>query len=154
MKKLTDWIREFFRTLDWAEVWRYFIIGVCSTAINVLLSFLLKEKLGVDVFLANIIAWIVSVAFAFLANSFFVFRVKPESRREFFSFMTKFFGERVFTLGVEEVIFLLFYTMAQFPYRVVKIGAQVIVIGLNYIISKFLVFRHRNDKSEDTLEND
>ena len=154
MNKAAGWVRNFFRTLDWAEVWRYFIIGVCSTAINVFLSFLLKEKLGIDVFLANIIAWIGSVTFAFLANSFFVFRIKPKSRREFFSFMAKFFGERVFTLGVEEVVFLLFYTLAGLPYRLVKIGAQVIVIGLNYIISKFLVFRHRSSDPEDASKND
>lgn len=156
MKKLFNWVVNFIRTLDWAEVWRYFIIGVFTTAIDVLGSFLLKERLGVNAYIANIIAWFVSVAFAFLTNCFFVFRVRPENRREFLSFMMKFFGERVFTLGVEEFLFLLFYTWAGLPYRTVKFGAEIVIIALNYLISKFIVFRHNQQPAAtgETTAND
>ena len=158
MRKLFRFGHEFVRTLDWSEIWRYFITGVFSTSINVLVSFLLKEKFGVDVFVANIIAWILSVTFAFLADSFYVFRIRPENGKEFLTFLAKFYGERIFTLAVEELLFLLFYIWASFPYRIVKIGAQLIVIGSNFLISKFIVFRHRGNqgaaKTEDISEND
>ena len=44
------------------------------------------------------------------------------------------------TLVIEEIILLVFITWLGFNSMVVKVIAQVIVIVLNYVISKFFVF--------------
>jgi putative flippase GtrA len=55
--------------------------------------------------------------------------------------MISFFGGRLFTLLVEEVILAVFVTWLQWDSMIVKLAAQVIVIVLNYLISKLFVFK-------------
>ena len=54
--------------------------------------------------------------------------------------MVAFYGGRVVTLVVEEVILLVFITLLHFQSMLVKVVAQVIVIVLNYVISKLVIF--------------
>ena len=54
-----------------------------------------------------------------------------------------FFGGRVVTLVIEEIILLVFITWLGFNSMVVKVIAQVIVIVLNYVISKFWIFKDK-----------
>ena len=62
---------------------------------------------------------------------------------ELFRFLLSFYGERLFTLGVEELIILVFITLLRFPRMPVKFVATFITITLNSLISKFIVFRKR-----------
>ena len=55
--------------------------------------------------------------------------------------MFSFFAGRLVTLLIEEVILFIFITWLGLPSMVVKIMAQIIVIVLNYIISKLFVFK-------------
>lgn len=146
MKKLFNWCVNFIKTLDWAEVFRYFVIGVCSTALNIFLFWLFGKKLGWNEHVSNIVAWVISAMFAFLTNCFFVFRVRPNGTGEFFKFMFAFYGERLFTLGVEELLILIFITWLRLPRMPVKFVTTCITIALNYLISKFIVFRRKEEE--------
>ena len=55
--------------------------------------------------------------------------------------MLSFTAGRGFTLVIEEIIILVFITWLKFASLPVKLAAQVIVIVLNYIISKVYVFK-------------
>ena len=154
MKKIINWVADFFKNLDWAEVFRYFVIGVCSTAINIFSYWLLTEKLGMSELIANPLAWLIATTFAFFTNSFYVFRVKPENGRELLAFAWKFIGERVFTLGVEELIIFVFVTLLHLPNMIVKAFATCVTIALNYIISKFFVFRHKDEEKPDAQKEE
>ena len=57
--------------------------------------------------------------------------------------MIHFFGGRLFTLVLEEVILFIFINKLHFNSILVKIAAQFIVLVLNYIISKLIVFREK-----------
>ena len=60
--------------------------------------------------------------------------------------MLAFYGGRVVTLVVEEAILFVFITLMNFPSMIIKIIAQIIVIVLNYVISKLVVFnKERNN---------
>ena len=97
--------------------------------------------------IALAISIIIPVAWVFMAslkkNSEFIGGdVSPWALpKEFFVQMINFFGGRVATLVVEEVILFVFITKLGFGSMVVKIAAQIIVIVLNYVISKLWVFR-------------
>ena len=143
MKKLFRWCINFIRTLDWNEVFRYFIAGFCATVLNIFTFWLLGKQLGFNEHASNVVAWILSTMLAFLTNCFFVFRIKPGNAAELFRFLLSFYGERLFTLGVEELIILVFITLLRFPRMPVKFVATFITITLNYLISKFIVFRKR-----------
>ena len=154
MKKLFNWCVNFIRTLDWAEVFRYFVAGVCATALNITLFWLLGKELGCNEHVSNIVAWVASTMCAFVTNCFFVFRVKPGNFGEFFKFMLSFYGERLFTLGVEELLIFIFITLLRLPKMPVKFCTTCITIALNYLISKFIVFRKKEDGNPAQDENE
>lgn len=57
--------------------------------------------------------------------------------------MFAFFSGRFFTLIIEETIIFVFITMLSYPSMWVKLAAQVVVVVLNYIISKLFVFKNQ-----------
>ncbi|MBR0352836.1 MAG: GtrA family protein [Oscillospiraceae bacterium] len=154
MKKLFNWCVNFIRTLDWAEVFRYFVVGVCTTVLNIFIFWLLGKKLGLNEHVSNIVAWILSTLFAFVTNCFIVFRIKPKNIGELFRFMLSFYGERIFTLGVEELLILIFITLLHLPRMPVKFVTTCITIALNYLLSKFVVFHVKEEKSDDADAED
>lgn len=90
---------------------------------------------------ANIVSWILAVLFAFITNRIWVFDKPTDSVGAFMKQMLSFFGGRVATLVVEEIILLVFITLLHFGSMPVKVVAQIIVILLNYVISKWFVFK-------------
>lgn len=89
--------------------------------------------------IANIFSWVAAVTFAYVTNRTWVFASKEKGLaiiQEAFAF----YGGRVFTLGLEEVVLYVFITLLFFPPLTVKVFAQVIVLILNYVISKLFVF--------------
>ena len=90
--------------------------------------------------IANIFSWVAAVTFAYVTNRTWVFASKEKGLaiiQEVFAF----YGGRVFTLGLEEVVLYVFITLLFFPPLTVKVFAQVIVLILNYVISKLFVFK-------------
>lgn len=90
--------------------------------------------------IANIFSWVAAVTFAYVTNRTWVFASKEKGLaiiQEAFAF----YGGRVFTLGLEEVVLYVFITLLFFPPLTVKVFAQVIVLMLNYVISKLFVFK-------------
>lgn len=96
---------------------------------------------GMNELIADIFSWIIAVLFAFVTNKIWVFQSKNDTILAFVREAVAFFAGRVATLVVEEVILFVFITMLQWNSLGVKIAAQVIVIVLNYVISKLLVFK-------------
>ena len=64
-------------------------------------------------------------------------------KTELFRQAAGFFGGRVLTLVIEEAILLIFINGLGLPSVGVKVGAQVVVLVSNYIISKWFVFREK-----------
>ena len=90
--------------------------------------------------IANIFSWVAAVTFAYVTNRTWVFASKEKGLaiiQEAFAF----YGGRVFTLGLEEVVLYVFITLLFFPPLTVKVFAQVIVLILNYVITKLFVFK-------------
>ena len=85
----------------------------------------------------------ITVMFAFLTNRVWVFQSPTDSVQAFIKQMFVFYSGRVITLVVEEAILLVFITWLGFNSMLIKVIAQVIVIVLNYVISKLVVFKER-----------
>ena len=86
---------------------------------------------------AHIIQWVCAVLFAFFTNRTWVFPTKGKILRE----MLLFFAARLTTLGVEEVFLLIFATILQKEVMAVKVIGSLLVLVLNYVFSKRIVFR-------------
>lgn len=123
------------------EVLLYLFFGGLTFVISVASYAMFTEGLRWNELIANLFSWVLAVLFAFFTNRIWVFQAAVHGRKAFLQQMVSFFGGRVFTLIVEEIILLVFITWMGLPGLWVKIAAQVIVIVLNYVISKRIVFR-------------
>ncbi len=122
------------------EVLWYGFFGVLTTLINIV-SFYFLDKAGMDVYIANLLAWVLSVLFAFVTNKLFVFRSKSMQFSVFLKEMISFFFFRLLSLGIDMggmFICLNFLSMGK---MISKIFMNVIVIIANYIFSKLFVFK-------------
>lgn len=125
------------------EVLMYLFFGGLTFVISVLSYSYFDLICGWNELVANIASWVIAVLFAFLTNRVWVFRAPTHGVTEFLKQMVSFFAGRLLTLGVEEVLLFVFITKLHYPSIGVKVVAQVVVIVLNYIISKLLVFRDK-----------
>lgn len=95
---------------------------------------------GLNELVANVLSWCIAVLFAFLSNQKWVFRVPKTNGKSLLRQLLSFLGGRIITLAVEEIMLMVFISYLHFPSLFVKVTAQIIVIVLNYIISKWFVF--------------
>ena len=120
----------------------YGIFGVTTTIINVV-SYALLLFIGINVQIAVVVSWLLAVIVAYLTNRVWVFNsgavTKVELLREFISFMIA----RLATLVVEMVIIWFGVQLLNQDPIVWKIIDNIVVIILNYIISKLIVFKIR-----------
>jgi putative flippase GtrA len=84
---------------------------------------------------------VICVAFQFFTNRTWVFDGKVETKKDFLKQAGSFTLGRLFTLVVEDLLILIFITWLGLPKMPVKLGATFVVIVLNYIISKLIVFK-------------
>lgn len=141
---------------EYAEIIRYLIIGILTTLVSLGTYYALTLTVldPEDIFqlqVANVISWIVSVLFAYFTNRSFVFKVKDSHiLSEFFKFVLS----RVFTLLVDMAIMFIFVSLLHLDDKIIKLITQVIVIVLNYILSKFLVFIKPKEAKEPKESKD
>ena len=125
------------------EVLLYLFFGGLAFVVSILSFAFFNVTLSLNEHISNIISWIITVTFAFFTNRIWVFDSKTENAGEFMKQMFSFFSGRVVTLVVEEIILFIFITWLGFPSMLIKVIAQVVVIVLNYVISKLVVFRKK-----------
>ena len=143
--------------IKYKELIIYGIFGVGTTLVNFLTYKLFNVLLGVEYYLvSNIIAWFVSVIFAYVTNKLFVFESKSWNVRVVAKEVPSFFAARVFSFLVEEAgLFLLVDILGMEDFGVDILGftisgnmiskviLAVVVVVLNYFFSKFVVFRKK-----------
>ncbi|MBQ7604795.1 MAG: GtrA family protein [Clostridia bacterium] len=142
------------------EVWLYLLFGVLTTVVDWTVSFLLYGILGgaIDekpflIHFANAAAWTAAVLFAFVTNRLFVFKSKRRGKGVLAE-LAAFAGGRVLTLLLQEAIFAVFFDWLGLNEYAVKIGAAVIVVILNYFISRFIFTGRKKHKKEGEPSDD
>lgn len=135
-------LRELFQ--KYREMILYLIFGGLTTLVNIVCYALLARGAGMDVTLSTAIAWAVSVVFAYLTNRKWVFQSKAIGTKAVSYEIATFFGGRVFSGLLDIGIMFLFVEWLGFNDLIVKILSNVLVIILNYLISKWIVFRKKD----------
>lgn len=155
------------------DVFSYIFIGVLTTVVNYVIYFPMlwiltaipAESMGFVNFIcktfggdyeailaiiANVVAWIGAVTFAFFPNKTAVFENHDMSKKTVFREFIGFYLSRLFSLIAECVIIYIFIDLLHLNTVVIKIIASIVVLVLNFVLSKFFVF---NDKKERKNEN-
>ncbi|MBO5522113.1 MAG: GtrA family protein [Roseburia sp.] len=141
MEKLKELLEKY------REVISYIFWGVMTTLVNYLVYFVCTKTLGIDYLISNVIAWFLSVLFAFWVNKVYVFRSYGKDVgtmvREFGTFVSA----RVLSGVLETGMLALFVETLHFNSDVVKIAASVLVVIINYVLSKLIIFKKQGEEA-------
>ncbi len=123
------------------DILSYLFFGVLTTVVNYVVYMPCYNLLNLSATVSNMIAWAVAVAFAYLTNKPFVFKSNDWSAKTVIPELAKFVGCRVGSGVMETAILFLAVDFMGWNGNLWKLLTSVIVVVLNYIGSKLLVFR-------------
>ena len=143
--KINNLIKKFLNK----ETISYLIFGVLTTIINIVvfwfaereLAFIMSEDAASLV--GNVIAWGISVAFAFVTNKLFVFESKSMAFKVVMAELTGFVIARLLSLAFDEGFMFVAIVLLGMNSLLAKIISNVFVVIINYVLSKFFIFKNK-----------
>lgn len=126
----------------------YAFFGVCTTLINMGTYYLLYNVASFHNVVSTVIAWFVAIVFAFITNKLFVFDSKSFKMKVFLYELVSFFLSRLATGVLDVVIMYVAVDVLSLNEMLFKLLSNVIVIIINYILSKLVIFR-KNGKNKE-----
>lgn len=153
---ITLTLKKFFKSLFFSEIFLYIYIGGLTTIINIVSwnfffklidKFIVSEQIAWKV--AEGIAFAVAIIFAFFADKLVVFKSRSFAPRVLFAELGIFVSARIITelINVGLMMFIIDYQKQDPLFG--KIVASVVVVVLNYLFSKFVIFRKKIIKHEE-----
>ena len=137
MKKIRALIEKYYDILS------YLFFGVLTTVVNYIIYLPCYNILGLSATVSNMISWVVAVAFAYLTNKPFVFKSNDWSAKVVIPELVKFVGCRVGSGILETAIIFVTVDCLHWNGNIIKLVTSVLVVVLNYVASKLLVFRKK-----------
>ena len=125
--------KKLFKKLFSREVILYIIFGVLTTLVNWGAFYVL---------MANIIAIVLAVLFAYFTNKDWVFHSEAKNFKERLAEFGKFMAGRAFTMILEFGLDALLFRTS-IPKMITKVVITIIVVILNYFLSKFFAFKKK-----------
>lgn len=147
IKLISDYIEE-ENHISWynkyREVLLYLVFGGLTTLINII-SFYILRKLNIKIYTSNVIAWILSVLFAFITNKLFVFESKNKKAKENVKEVISFFFFRVLSLIFDMAFMYVMIQIFTANEMFSKVISNILVIILNYLFSKLFIFKSQKE---------
>ena len=141
-------IKELMSKVLTKEVILYAIFGVLTTLINIGSFYVMTKYLSIDENLANNIAIIIAVLFAYITNRKLVFHSQAQGFSERFIEFCRFILGRLFTMFIESFGGSLMFKYLPIPAIISKAIITIVVIILNFFISKFFGFKTSNKENK------
>lgn len=137
MEQVTNLIKKFYTK----EIISYIIFGVLTTVVNIVVSTIFESVFHLEGNLSSTIGIIASIIFAYFTNRKWVFDSKAATSKEKLTEFGRFILGRGVTMLIEMGGFFLLYTVLSIPFLISKCSITIIVIILNFFISKFFAFK-------------
>ncbi|BAP85208.1 membrane protein [Paucilactobacillus hokkaidonensis JCM 18461] len=118
----------------------YIFFGGVTTLVNIGV-FAVLDKMNWNYQLANVIAWFLSVLVAYLTNKVWVFSSHYTTFKAFIIEFVEFYFFRALTLIIDVIIMYIGISMLGWNAILVKVIDNVIVIIVNYVFSKWYIFK-------------
>lgn len=122
----------------------YLIFGIITTLVNLVIYKILID-MGIHYTVSTTIAFIIAVSVAFWTNRTWVFRSQSRGLKAIFREMTSFFSVRIVTYFVDLFGLIMLIELLHLDEFLSKIIINVLVVVLNYLLSRFVVFQARAD---------
>lgn len=122
------------------EVLSYGIFGVLTTLVNILVFKLLID-VRVNYLAATSTAFVVSVLFAYVTNRKWVFYSEVSDRQGVLRELMRFFSSRIATFIMETAGLVILIQMVKMDPFMSKLAMTVLVVVMNYVLSKVLIFK-------------
>ena len=129
--------------LKYWDILIYLVFGVLTTVVNYAIYLPVFNFCGISAAVSNMIAWVGAVIFAFLTNKPFVFHSRDWSAKTVVPELIKFVSCRLASGVLETAILFLAVDCMNWNGNIWKLVTQVLVIIVNYVGSKLLVFRKK-----------
>lgn len=126
------------------DIIAYIFFGVCTTLVNVVVYWLMAHPFGLGTMPSTIAAWVLAVLFAYVTNRKWVFFSDAHSKKEVIKEIVSFFACRFATGIVDWLCMYIFVDVLGLNDIIIKFLANVIVIILNFVASKLIVFKKNN----------
>jgi putative flippase GtrA len=123
------------------EVAAYLVFGVLTTLVNIGVYTALTRAAGMEYLWSNAIAWVVSVAFAFVTNKLWVFESRSARPGVLAFEMSTFVVSRLASGLLDTGLMFVLVSLAHAPDLWSKVLVNVVVVVVNYASSKYVVFR-------------
>ncbi len=127
------------------QYFKYIVAGGITTLISIISFYYLINK-DIDYKIATILSFIISASFAFISNKMYVFKYRNNSVKEIINSYMAFISSRLFTLGIDFFGMILLVKYIKLDALYSKILLNVIIFILNYLISKFIIFKEKREK--------
>lgn len=140
MENLKNFIKKFLTR----EVILYIIFGILTTCVNIISFMILSSIFNIEENLASNIGIVIAVLFAYFTNRKLVFNSTASTLSQNLKEFGKFILGRAFTMVVESVGFWFLFSVINLTYLdglISKLIISIIVIILNFFISKFFAFK-------------
>ncbi|HIQ73172.1 MAG TPA: GtrA family protein [Candidatus Cottocaccamicrobium excrementipullorum] len=124
----------------------YAVFGILTTLVNIMAYWFLAHPLKIEVMPSTVIAWFLAVLFAYLTNRKWVFHSMAKSAKEIRTEMISFFACRLATGILDWLCMLIFVDLLSFNDVIIKAGANILVIILNYVASKNVIFGRKDNR--------
>lgn len=123
------------------EVILYLIFGALTTLVNIVTYALCTRVFSLDVYSSNVVAWVLAVLFAYFTNKNYVFSSKAKNNKAKIKEMLLFYWYRLISFGVDMLIMYIMIDLMNIDDMVSKIVDNVVIIVINYIFSKWIIFK-------------
>ena len=125
------------------ELFRYGIVGVSVTVLNLVLYYLLSRYTAMHYVIANVISFLLANLYAFFTNKVVVLQSKDFSAGKVAAEAVGFFTARGLSGLLDLAILLVGVSLLHIPDMPVKFFSSVVIILLNYMLSKFIIFKKK-----------
>lgn len=123
------------------EIIHYLVFGVLTTLVNYF-SYLLISPFFAKTTVPTVIAWVLSVLFAYFTNRTFVFHSHLKGAAAVKE-AGAFFAARILSGVLDVIIMAVFADWIGLNDKIVKLASNVFVVVFNYAASKLVVFRRK-----------
>ncbi|WP_302187451.1 GtrA family protein [uncultured Lactobacillus sp.] len=130
------------------DVIPYVFWGVMTTLVNIASYWLCNSVFKWAIMPSTIIAQFLSIIFAYLTNRKWVFHSQASTFEEYVHEIVSFFAARIGTALLDMAIMFIFAEQMHLNSMIIKILANVVVVVVNYVASKFWIFKSKDDKQQ------